>query len=231
MSDSQDSGREHASDAGSQAASGPGAGAEADAGSARRAGIRIVGPEEATGALAELYATIASPDGTIDNIMLVHGLRPHTLRGHMELYKAVLHHPRNAIPRWFLELLGVYASALNRCDYCVDHHAAGLARLVGQERAEALRAAAEADDFGDLVTDRERAGLAYARTLTVEPGAIGSAHLAALRDAGYDDGEILEIDQVVAYFAYANRTVLGLTVSTAGDVLGTSPSGEGWAHR
>lgn len=57
----------------------------------------------------------------------------------------------------------------------------------------------------------------------------------ALRSQGLDDGEILEINQVAAYFAYANRTVLGLGVTTEGDVLGLSPGdGKGpddWQHR
>jgi uncharacterized protein YciW len=54
-----------------------------------------------------------------------------------------------------------------------------------------------------------------------------------MRSAGLDDGEILEVNQVVAYFAYANRTVSGLGVTTAGDVLGLSPAdtgGDDWHH-
>ena len=47
-------------------------------------------------------------------------------------------------------------------------------------------------------------------------------------------GEILEINQVCAYFAYANRTVLGLGVSTDGDIIGLSPNNsedpEDWSH-
>ena len=48
--------------------------------------------------------------------------------------------------------------------------------------------------------------------------------MAAIRAAGYDDGELLEIKQVTANFAYANRTVLDLCCSTDGDILGLSPS-------
>ena len=44
-----------------------------------------------------------------------------------------------------------------------------------------------------------------------------------LRAAGVDDGEILEANQIVAYFNYANRVLDGLGVTTVGDVLGTSP--------
>jgi uncharacterized protein YciW len=53
----------------------------------------------------------------------------------------------------------------------------------------------------------------------------------ALKSAGLKDGEILEINQVTAYFAYANRTVTGLGVDTAGEVLGLSPDkSEDWHH-
>lgn len=43
----------------------------------------------------------------------------------------------------------------------------------------------------------------------------------------------LEVNQVAAYFAYANRTVSGLGVTTDGDVLGMSPAdtaGDDWRH-
>ncbi len=57
----------------------------------------------------------------------------------------------------------------------------------------------------------------------------------ALRAAGFDDGEILEINQVTAYFAYANRMVLGLGIDIDGDIIGLSPGDssdpENWSHR
>jgi len=42
----------------------------------------------------------------------------------------------------------------------------------------------------------------------------------ALRTAGCDDGEILEVNQVCAYFNYSNRLLNGLGVTTEGDVIG-----------
>ncbi len=75
----------------------------------------------------------------------------------------------------------------------------------------------------------------YARKLTEQPADMDEADLRPLRDAGLSDGEILEINQVVAYFAYANRTVLGLGCSTKGDVLGLSPGNgddpQDWGHQ
>ena len=38
--------------------------------------------------------------------------------------------------------------------------------------------------------------------------------------AGADDGEILEVNQVCAYFNYSNRLLNGLGVTTDGDQVG-----------
>jgi alkylhydroperoxidase family enzyme len=46
------------------------------------------------------------------------------------------------------------------------------------------------------------------------------ADVEALRAAGCDDGEILEANQVCAYFNYSNRLLNGLGVTTDGDVIG-----------
>jgi len=54
------------------------------------------------------------------------------------------------------------------------------------------------------------AALRCAETLTHDPASVTAATIARLRAAGLDDGEILEVTQVSGYFAYANRTVLGL---------------------
>ena len=192
--------------------------------------IRTIPSEEATGKLQRLYDRVAGPDGNVDNIMMAHSLRPHSMEGHMALYKNVLHHSANEIPKWFLEALGVLVSHLNRCDYCVDHHAKGMARLLDNpSRAAAIRAAILKGNDKPFEA-KHRASLTYARKLTQTPAELTELDVQRLREAGWSDGEILEINQVVAYFAYANRTVLGLGVNTEGDVLGLSPSGDDWRH-
>ncbi len=201
--------------------------------------IKTIPPDRAEGRLAALYARVKGPDGRVDNILAAHSLRPASLEGHMALYKNVLHHAGNKIPKWFLETIGVFVSLLNGCAYCVDHHDAGLRRLLGDDsRAAAIRAALEAGVRGGPISAprlsaREAAALDYAAKLTKAAAMIGEADIEALRAAGWDDGEIVEINQVAAYFAYANRTVLGLGVTTDGDTLGLSPGGSGaddWSH-
>lgn len=197
--------------------------------------IATIAYEDAEGGLKKLYDRIKGPDNNVDNIMLAHSLRPHSMEGHMALYKYVLHHPRNTAPKAYLETIGVYVSLLNDCRYCIDHHFAGLSRLIGDEaRATAIRDALEARNPAAAFHGREKAGLDYVEKLTVAPATVSAKDVDALRTAGFDDGEILEINQVTAYFAYANRTVLGLGVNTDGDIIGLSPGDDSdpdnWSH-
>jgi uncharacterized peroxidase-related enzyme len=62
------------------------------------------------------------------------------------------------------------------------------------------------------ITEPERAMVAYAVALTRTPGAMRRDHLEPMRAAGMSDRAILEVNQVVSYFAYANRVVDGLGV-------------------
>jgi len=197
--------------------------------------IATISYENAEGILKELYNRIKGPDNNVDNIMLAHSLRPHSLQGHMALYKYVLHHPRNQLPKTYLETIGVYVSIINQCDYCIDHHYAGLLRLLkNNERGSAIRASLGCSDPGAVFTGRELAGLKYVEKLTKHPSSVSETDINILKSSGFDDGEILEINQVTAYFSYANRTVLGLGISTENDIIGLSPGDtsdpENWSH-
>jgi uncharacterized peroxidase-related enzyme len=197
--------------------------------------IDIVTKEQAEGRLQELYERVAGSGGKVDNVLQIHSLRPHTLEAHMALYKSVLHHSGNKLPKWLLETIGVYVSVLNGCNYCVEHHFAGLGRLMkDDDRLRQIRDALETGVFEKVFEQREQAILDYARQLTRSPNEMRESAIEKMCAAGLDDGEILEVNQVVSYFAYVNRTVLGLGVTTKGDTLGLSPNDsvdlEDWKH-
>ncbi len=197
--------------------------------------INVIAYEKAAGKLKKLYERIKGPGDNIDNIMLAHSLRPHTMDGHMTLYKYVLHHSANTLEKSYLETIGVYVSMLNKCDYCVEHHFAGLVRLLGDEsRAGDIRRALEERSPEKAFEGKELAGLIYASKLTTDPSVLQFSDIEELRQADFDDGEILELNQVTAYFSYANRTVLGLGINTEGDVIGLSPGDSddlsNWSH-
>ena len=198
--------------------------------------IDTIAYEKADAKLKALYDRVKGPNNNVDNIMMMHSLRPHTMEGHMAIYKYVLHHRDNTIDKWFLETLGVWVSTLNKCDYCVEHHFAGLKRLLNDDvKATQIRSAIDTNNIGNApFENRQKTAMEYARKLTDNPGSIREESIEKMRADGYKDGEILEINQVCAYFSYANRTVLGLGCSTKGDVLGLSPNNNydpnDWGH-
>ena len=55
--------------------------------------------------------------------------------------------------------------------------------------------------------------LAYAVKLTQAPGEMTVADVEALRAAGFSDRDVLDIAEVTAYYAYANRIADGLGVN------------------
>ena len=198
--------------------------------------IDTIAYEKANAKLKALYDRVKGPNNNVDNIMMMHSLRPHTMEGHMAIYKYVLHHRDNTIDKWFLETLGVWVSTLNKCEYCVEHHFAGLKRLLNDdEKATQIRSAIDTNKIEEAPLENcQKTAMEYARKLTHNPGSIREESIEKLRADGFTDGEILEINQVCAYFSYANRTVLGLGCSTKGDVLGLSPNNNDdpndWGH-
>ena len=198
--------------------------------------IDTIAYEKANAKLKALYDRVKGPNNNVDNIMMMHSLRPHTMEGHMAIYKYVLHHRDNTIDKWFLETLGVWVSTLNKCEYCVEHHFAGLKRLLNDDKkATQIRSAIDTNKIEEApIENCQKTAMEYARKLTHNPGSIREESIEKLRADGYTDGEILEINQVCAYFSYANRTVLGLGCSTKGDILGLSPNNNDdpndWGH-
>ncbi|NIR61579.1 MAG: alkylhydroperoxidase, partial [Gammaproteobacteria bacterium] len=159
--------------------------------------IETIDPEDAGPELDAAYRLARTPHGTVDNVMRAHSLRPHTMEGHLALYRSVLHHDGNRLPLWFLEAVATYTSLVNRCEYSLTHHFDNMRRLLADEpRARRIRDALGAGRPEDAFTGKELAMMRYAGKLTAEVGSMRRADVEACRAAGADDGEILEVNQV-----------------------------------
>ena len=55
--------------------------------------------------------------------------------------------------------------------------------------------------------------IGYAVKLTCSPGEMEQADVATLRAAGFSDRDVLDITEVTAYYAYANRIADGLGIT------------------
>ena len=187
----------------------------------KAAWITMIAPEEAEGRLRDLYETAKTPHGTVDNVMRAHSLRPATMRGHVMLYRSVLHNDANTLPFWFLEVVASYVSILNRCDYSFSHHFANARDLIDDPaRSERILAALQASEPEREFSGQELAFLRYAERLTLDVAGIDKPVFDAMKAEDCSDAEILEVNQVVAYFNYSNRLLNGLGVTTEGDTVG-----------
>lgn len=183
--------------------------------------IEMLPVETATGPLKDAYDFAKTPAGTVDNVMRVHSQRPHTMVGHLTLYRSVLHHPENTMPLWFLEAVGVFTSLLNECEYSFTHHCANMRRLLkDDERSDDIEASLREQTPETAFSGKELALMRYTGKLTSSPGKVEEDDVEAAKAEGATEGEILEVNQVCAYFCYSNRLLNGLGVTLAGDAVG-----------
>ncbi len=183
--------------------------------------IEMIDDEAADGRLKELLDKARTPHGTVDTVMRVHSLRPETMNGHVTLYRSVLHSKDNTLPFWFLEVIASYTSIINDCTYSLTHHFMNVRNLIkDQPRSDRIFLALKAHRPEDEFEGKELELLRYAGKLTANVGKMIKSDFEALKIAGCSDGEILEVNQVCAYFNYSNRLLNGLGATTDGDIIG-----------
>ena len=94
-------------------------------------------------------------------------------------------------------------------------------RLIDDDnQADKIYAALQDGEPERFFSGKELALLIYAEKLTISVGDMKKSDIDLLRNQDCSDGEILEVNQVVAYFNYSNRLLNGLGVTTEGDAIG-----------
>lgn len=106
------------------------------------------------------------------------------------------------------ELAATAASRSNGCVFCASVHSAAATRESGR-REDVQRLLDEGVD-ADLGDERWNAVVAASVALSATPPAFGPDHVARLRGAGLDDGEIVDVINGAAFFNWANRLMLSL---------------------
>lgn len=143
------------------------------------------------------------------------------------LFNAIMY-AQGGLPRCDRELGALGASVVNGCAYCAMIHGQRLAQLTHSD--DALSALW----YGryDLLSARDAAIWHFARALSATPPAAGPDHVAALRQAGLSDAEIVDLIHAVAIFGWANRLMhtLGHSEPTPGAPPART-SGQGMKER
>jgi uncharacterized peroxidase-related enzyme len=155
----------------------------------QRAALKITPSNRAVGA----YALVLAHD-------------PESVKERSPLYNAIMFGPKG-LARADRELGATVASRINGCAYCASVHAKRFIELAKEpEVMERLHK----DGLGAMPDPRRAAIVAYAAKLTSRPSTLGPTDAAPLRAVGLSDGDILDLTNAVAMFAWANRLMQSL---------------------
>jgi uncharacterized peroxidase-related enzyme len=166
------------------------------------------------------------PEGaTLLEVLRAH---PETSRPLLDYHEAVMRAP-SPLTVAERELLAVYVSGLNACDYCYGVHSVTAANF-GVE-GETLTGVLHDLDSAD-VDARMRPLLRYVGKLTASPSRVTPADARSVLDAGWDERALHDAVSVCALFNLMNRYVNGLGVTADEgylDVSGRRLADDGYA--
>lgn len=146
--------------------------------------IPPVDRHQADVATVELLDSVGKKMGAVPNIIATMANSPALAQAYLAFSQAL---SAGTLPARLKEQIALVVGEANGCGYCVAAHTmlgkgAGLSE---QETCDARRATSR--------DQTEQAALGFARKVVEDRGVVADADVAQLRQAGYSDGEIVEI--------------------------------------
>jgi uncharacterized peroxidase-related enzyme len=168
--------------------------------------LDVPAADEVPDDVKELWAKPLEKLGFVPNVLRVYAIRARHLQLWNDFYDDLMR-GESGLTKAQREMIAVVVSTTNRCHYCIVSHSAALRKLTGDpllvEQLQTNHAYAAVDA-------KERAMLDFAVKLTERSHACTEADVDALRDAGWNDEEIMDIAEVAAMFNFTNRLASGL---------------------
>lgn len=155
-----------------------------------------------------IFAEMRAKPGFVPNVYQAYSLRPQQLRGFIALYDSIMN-DASELTKAEREMIAVAVSAQNHCFYCLASHGAVL-RIRAKD--EVLADAIAANYRAANLTPRQRAMLDLAVKITDASATVADQDIAALRDHGFSDEDIMDIVQTAALFNYSNRVASALNL-------------------
>ena len=174
--------------------------------------IATVPVEAASGPLRAAYQSQQEKIGQVTELTHLGSLYPDLVAARLRLY-AVVDATASRIPEWARRTVALLTSALNGCLFCTAGHSQRLTEDGRGGLAEAVLAAPDTARTGDPAVD---ALLDYTRVLVRRPGNVTADDIARLRAQGFDDLDILDVNNLAAYYCYINRVASGLGLQGIG---------------
>jgi uncharacterized peroxidase-related enzyme len=157
--------------------------------------LKAISPESATGKAQELLQAANAKFGMVPNMMRTMANSPAVLEGYFNLSGSLNTGKLSAKVR---EQLALAVAEANHCEYCLAAHSA-VGRMVGLT-TDQIRDSR----LGTAVDAKTDALIQFARLVVESRGRVTDSDLAAVREAGFDDGSIAEVVAHVALSIFTN---------------------------
>ncbi len=151
---------------------------------------------DAPAAAQPLLNEVKQSLGSVPNLFRIVANSPAALEGYLRLNGALAKGALDAATR---ERIALAVAELNGCDYCLAAHS-----YVGKNVAKLSGAEIEANRRGGSTDAKADAAVKFAVEIVRQRGGVGEASIAAVRDAGFSDAEIVEIIAHVALNTLTN---------------------------
>ena len=157
--------------------------------------IAIPTTEQTPAASLPILDAVGKQLGVVPNLFKVEALSTAALEAHVALNGAV----NKTLDVKTRERISLAVAQVNSCDYCLSAHTYLAANVAKLDAAEI--AAARHGHSADVKAD---AAVAFAKKVAELRGQVSNADLAAVREAGFSDGQGIEIVTNVALNTLTN---------------------------
>ncbi len=134
--------------------------------------------------------------GVVPNLFRLVANSPAALEGYLGMSAALA---KGSLPAPTRERIALAVAQINGCNYCLSAHTA-----LGKNLAKLSEAEIAANRHGGSLDPKADAAVRFAAKVVRERGHVSDTDLQAVRMAGYDDAQIVEIVQHVALNTWTN---------------------------
>lgn len=152
--------------------------------------------EDAPAASQPLLAAVKAQLGSVPNLFRLVSTSPAALEGYLGMNAAL---NKGALPAATRERIALAVAEINGCDYCLSAHT-----YLGKHVAKLDDTEITANRSGASNDPKADAAVRFAAKVTRQRGRVSEEDVRAVKLAGYDDAQIIEIVQHVALNTWTN---------------------------
>ncbi len=153
------------------------------------------------------WAGLVAPSRAKSPYLLLLARDPDVLQARTKTDKDIFYNTKDGLPRAERELAATATSRSNGCIFCASVHSR-FATQYSKRRDDIQRLLAEGVNVD--IDPRWNAIIAASMELSATPTRFDEAQIRALRQAGLDNLEIVDVINGAAFFNWANRLMLSL---------------------